>query len=65
MTVNLGKTPYESAREVEARLVSIEAKLDQVLEFHAALAAAIEPFLAGKNVKWLALIAKAKGGRTG
>lgn len=57
---NLGKPSHQIEREQQAQLDRIELKLDQVLDFHAALATAIEPFLSGKNVKWLALVAKAK-----
>lgn len=48
----------------QAQLDRIEAKLDEVLAFHAVVAEAAAPFLSGKGHKWLALVAKAKGGRT-
>lgn len=49
-------------KEVQELLARIEDKLDEVLAFNTLVAEAAAPFLSGKGHKWLALVAKAKGG---
>jgi hypothetical protein len=58
------KTEYQQRREMEESLKRIEAKLDEVLLFTTATTEAIAPFLSGKGHRWLALVAKTKGGKT-
>jgi hypothetical protein len=48
---------------IKAQMDRIEAKLDQVLAFNATVAEVAAPFLGGKAPKWLALVAKSRGGK--
>lgn len=51
-------------RALKDQMDRIEVMLIQVRDFTDATAEAVAPFLSGKGHKWLALVAKAKGGRT-
>ena len=48
---------------LETRLDEIEAKLDQLIAVTEHAQAVVDSFLNGKNAKYLALFAKAKGMR--
>ncbi len=51
-------------KEAREQLDRIEAKLDEVIKFNELVAEMAAPFLSGRGGKWVALLAKAKGGRT-
>lgn len=52
-------TPHD---EVMERLALVEEKLDRLLAYAEKADTAVTGFLGGKNAKYLALLAKAKGG---
>ena len=51
----------DDAADIGARLVRVEAKLDELLGYAREADAAVKGFLGGKNAKYLALLAKTKG----